>query len=131
MQKLKTFPPMKCDSGCGRCCGIVPVTETEFQRVARYAQEHALEPVDQGITCPWYQGDKCAVYDVRPLVCRMFGHVPQMECPKGYNVNIPERQAQRMILSNGQANRTLHEIMPNSSFLNDLARKQAESAISS
>lgn len=29
MKKLKVLPPMKCDVGCGDCCGIVPVTTTD------------------------------------------------------------------------------------------------------
>jgi len=112
MRKIKTLPAMKCEEGCGRCCGIVPATETEYQRVIRYAKEHDVNPQDQGITCPWYQENKCSVYAVRPIICRLFGHVEAMPCPQGHNVSIPEREAVRMIRSNGKCGRVLHEVLP-------------------
>jgi hypothetical protein len=33
MKKLKVLPSMQCDTGCGECCGIVPVTVTEFATI--------------------------------------------------------------------------------------------------
>ena len=110
MKKLKVLPPMQCDSGCGECCGPVPVTETEFQRIRRYIADHNVVPVEQGVTCPLFLGGSCAVYEVRPLPCRIFGHFDKMTCPHGYNANVDEREILRMVRANGKPTRWLHEL---------------------
>jgi uncharacterized protein len=110
--KLAMLPPMACEPSCGECCGIVPVTETEFQRIARYVKEKGIVPVDQGPTCPLFQNGGCAVYAVRPLICHVFGHVERMPCPRGHNVNIEKRQVDRLIAGNGEPTRLLHELVP-------------------
>ncbi|MFA4971564.1 MAG: YkgJ family cysteine cluster protein [bacterium] len=119
MKKLKVLPPMTCDPGCGDCCGIVPVTETEFQRVARYAREHAVEPLRQRITCPWFQQGSCAVYPARPLPCRLFGHTPGLACPRGHSAFVWEREIQRMMRANGKPVKLLHDVFPD--FRNGMA----------
>lgn len=87
------LPAMKCDQGCGECCGVTPASQSEFDRVNQYARDNGIKPADNGMTCPWYQGGTCAVYPARPLVCRMFGHVGFMVCPRGYNANVrPEAE---------------------------------------
>jgi len=105
------LPKMKCDSGCGECCGIAPTTDKEFRRVEAFIQEHGVEVVDQGVTCPFYQGGKCVIYPVRPLACKLFGHALKLVCPRGYNTNIPERKVRRAIERGGRASRVLHELL--------------------
>src|SRR5271157_5835205 len=115
VRKLKVLPSMQCDEGCGECCGVIPATETEYRRVERYAKEHNI-PIEHkdNFACPFYQGGKCAVYPVRPLACQLFGHSEDklMQCVKGYNVNIPEREVHRMMAGNGMSTRTLHDLLP-------------------
>jgi Fe-S-cluster containining protein len=87
--------------------------EHEYRDVKQYAAAHGIRPKEQGLTCPWYDG-RCTVYDVRPFVCRMFGHVPEMNCPRGYNVNISasaERRAKRDYGASRGTERMLHEIL--------------------
>jgi Fe-S-cluster containining protein len=106
---------MQCDEHCGECCGLVPVTETEFRRVERFVKERSIVPIEHADgTCPLYQNGTCTVYPVRPLVCQLFGHSanPLMTCPRGYNVNLPERDVLRMIHANGKTTRVLHELLP-------------------
>jgi len=115
MRKLKVIPSMQCDDHCGECCGLVPVTQTEFRRVERFVAENNIVPVehDDG-TCPLYQSGTCTVYPARPLICQLFGHSadPLMTCPRGYNVNLPERDVVRMLSGNGRTTRVLHELLP-------------------
>jgi Fe-S-cluster containining protein len=116
VKKLKVIPPMRCDTGCGECCGVVPATETEFRAVERFIAEHGIHPAAHTDgTCPFYQGGGCKIYPVRPLVCRLFGHSvdPLMTCPRGYNVNVEERDVVRMLRANGKNTHVLHELAPN------------------
>jgi Fe-S-cluster containining protein len=116
VRKLKVIPSMHCDADCGECCGVVPTTETEFRGIQRFIEEHGILPAAHTDgTCPFYLNGGCAVHPVRPLVCRLFGHSadPLMTCPRGYNVNIPERDAVRMLTANGKTTHVLHELAPN------------------
>lgn len=129
-RKIKLLPPMACER-CGECCGLVPVTETEYQRVARYAKDHALAPVEQGVTCPWLQDGQCAVYPVRPLPCRLFGHAMGMPCSKGHNANIPDRDVHRMMRANGKPTKLLHTVFPTfaEGLMMDAFMKQVSDAV--
>lgn len=87
----RSMPKMQCDHGCGDCCGVAPCSEAEYQRVMNFASEHDIVPLRQGSTCPFYWDGTCAVYEVRPGICRLFGHSPDLVCSRGYNTNIDPR----------------------------------------
>jgi Fe-S-cluster containining protein len=110
-----TLPVMQCDEGCGRCCGPVICKPHEFANVNRYAAERGIEPVAQGLTCPWYQHGQCQVYEVRPHVCRVYGHFAELNCPRGYNVNVSPTVQRRLEREYGATEknltRFLHEIL--------------------
>jgi uncharacterized protein len=110
-----SLPIMHCDAGCGECCGVVSCADFEYQRLTAYVKKHGLTPIKQGLTCPWFQNGTCVVYEVRPLVCRLFGHVKRMTCPRGYNVNISqddEYRIGRQYKKEGDPNaRFLHEAL--------------------
>ena len=92
------LPVMQCDEGCGDCCGPVLCHDWEYQRVEAHIKKHNITPINQGLTCPLYQGGKCTVYESRPYVCRTYGHFASvnMTCPKGYNVNVSKSEQRRM-----------------------------------
>jgi uncharacterized protein len=116
VKRLKVIPSMRCDAGCGDCCGVVPATETEFRAVQQFIAEHGIVPAASlDGTCPLYQNGTCTVYAVRPLICRLFGHAadPMMTCSRGYNVNVPEREVVERLRANGRTTRLLHELAPN------------------
>jgi Fe-S-cluster containining protein len=107
---------MHCDTGCGECCGVVPATETEFRAIQRFIADNGIEPAAHTDgTCPFYQNAGCAIYPVRPLLCRLYGHSADalMTCPRGYNVNMAERDVVRMMRGNGKNTHVLHELAPN------------------
>lgn len=87
-------------------------SDAEYEAVERYVAEHDVTPERQGLTCPWYQDGKCQVHPVRPGICRLFGHVENMVCCKGYNVNIGsrlKREWDRKLL-NSMPTRLLHTV---------------------
>ena len=112
MWKRVELPVIQCKPNCGQCCGPVTCKESEFQAVERYAKEHGIVPLDQGTTCPFYQNGGCAVYPVRPFVCKMFGHCERLTCPHGINVNISIGLERKINESYGQPTRCLHELVP-------------------
>lgn len=113
--KLKdiVLPIMQCDDNCGRCCGVAPCKDGEVERIKAYAAAHGIVPLKQGIKCPFYQGGRCAIYPVRPLVCKLFGHGdhPALTCPLGYNTNIPQYRLNEINKKHGNPTRTLHEFV--------------------
>jgi hypothetical protein len=78
-----TIPPMPCKAGCGKCCGPVMATELEAQRVE--AAIVGLPRSSDALDCPAMdpQTKACRAYAVRPMLCRLYGHVPNMTCPEG------------------------------------------------
>lgn len=89
------LPAMRCDRGCGECCGPVTCTKPEYDSITEYAASHGIAPAAQGITCPWYRDGGCSVYEVRPWVCRMMGHVPRLHCARNYDVLIGEKKERK------------------------------------
>lgn len=114
MTRLPVLQPMQCDDGCGRCCGPVPVTENELGAIRRYVARRGIEPVDHGgLTCPLYIDGRCSVYPVRPFLCRVFGHVPALQCVRGYRGNpVPDKWARARIRRGGRAVALLTEVFP-------------------
>jgi len=105
------LPVMKCDQGCGDCCGLAPSTDLEYDRVVQYAEKQGIIPIDQGVTCPFYQKGTCQVYPVRPLICQIFGHTERMKCSRGYNKNLPDRKIRKLVIRSGEPTRLLHEVL--------------------
>jgi Fe-S-cluster containining protein len=112
----RLLPTMGCDKGCDFCCTIAPASQSEYDKVLAYAAEHGIKPRVQGVLCPWFQGGRCTVHPVRPLVCRVFGHAPDLRCPRGHTRLAPVatlvhlRQAHRRLCPTPGRARYLHDI---------------------
>lgn len=79
------LPPIDCRGDCWDSCGPIRMTEPERARIA----EHGHHVPDADLTggayvCPALtMFHQCAVYDVRPTICRLWGLVDSMPCPFG------------------------------------------------
>ncbi len=83
-QIYRQIPTFKCKSGCTGCCGPVPVTEYEADRLG-ISGELMTPTKPDSLTCEYATADGCSVYDKRPFMCRLFGAVdtPMLTCPYG------------------------------------------------
>jgi uncharacterized protein len=84
-----------CD-GCGmRCTEGVRMTRVEFLRVEQFLEAHPAESTrvaSQDKTIPDWpvtrfcqfrdtELNRCFIYPVRPVICRLFGHTEWLPCP--------------------------------------------------
>ncbi|MBQ4133278.1 MAG: hypothetical protein IJD04_06050 [Desulfovibrionaceae bacterium] len=68
------IPSFRCKEGCTECCGPVPFSSWEKAQVK-------IEPGKLGRRCPYLGESGCLIYENRPLMCRLYGTVPEMKCP--------------------------------------------------
>lgn len=112
-------PRIKCKRLCHGNCGPIPLTVLELKRmeaakgakietVMSYEgrkvknQLPVLAPMLGKVDCPILRWQECSLYEQRPLVCRLFGVVPEMPCPHGCE---PER-----VLTSEEADAMLREV---------------------
>ncbi len=84
------IPSIDCKGLCHDSCGMVPMTEFEWNRmVARHGATPGIRLVDETDGkpwCPFLKTDrKCEHYQERPLICRLWGvvDVEGMRCVHG------------------------------------------------
>lgn len=88
MAETPSFP---CSSCTGVCCGTVPLSRARLDAILDYLK--ALPPAEQQrladqkrsvLHCGFLDMEtyQCSVYPVRPVVCKLYGSVPGMCCPK-------------------------------------------------
>jgi hypothetical protein len=75
----KKVPELKCIPGCFECCGPVPVCDEEA-RILKLSSN--LTPTSFNHTCSYASSLGCKIYNDRPFLCRLFGVVEKMKCPK-------------------------------------------------
>lgn len=82
--------PFDC-SNCGECCGPVPVNELELSRIKKTIQRMPKEKIERlkkqkrgELTCMFrdMENNECAIYTMRPEVCKMFGFYKGLVCPR-------------------------------------------------
>lgn len=80
-----------CLEKCNRCCGNVPIPKDIFEKNRDKIQRHIFEELEldgeiypstkDGI-CVFNREDcRCAIYSVRPEICRLYGTIPDLKCP--------------------------------------------------
>lgn len=80
---LILIPEMPDCNGCGRCCGHVTCSPGEAERISRYVAEHGVAWKERGLLACGFldRRNRCTIYPVRPLTCRLYGVVHEMICP--------------------------------------------------
>lgn len=83
------IPDMACRGLCAVTCTTIEMSNVERARIARAGVRILpvveLDPVRIGKDpCPALTADqRCSVYNVRPLICRIWGAVERVRCPHG------------------------------------------------
>jgi uncharacterized protein len=63
----------KCKKGCSTCCELQSINLIEAYRCAVYLKSHPIRKINSDGRCVFCINDTCAVYEVRPLICRTHG----------------------------------------------------------
>lgn len=68
----------KC-SKCGECCtNFLPISKKEVFSISNYVVKNGIKPqkhilvMQNRLSCPYYDGKKCLIYEVRPLICQEY-----------------------------------------------------------
>ncbi len=84
MPTIKNFCVNGKCSQCGQCCtNLLPMSDSEVNRIHRYMKRHHIEQhfqktlVEIGstdLTCPFRdnKNKRCLIYEVRPEICKQF-----------------------------------------------------------
>lgn len=86
------LPEVKCKGKCSEACGPVLMSSAEEQ-VFRSAGKAVPRPtamlLSGDASCPHLTPlNRCSVYEIRPLICRLYGVVKAIRCEFGC---VPER----------------------------------------
>jgi len=79
------LPHLECKGLCADSCGAVSMGLHEARRIERITGEPLALMATLAENCPYLEAERCTVYDVRPLVCRLWGIVdaPGLRCDHG------------------------------------------------
>ena len=79
-------------NGCAECCGPVPFDRGFFLAhksiidvgyILKPWNPNSIVPVTETGDCVFLDESKlCKIYDERPEVCREYGEIPELPCPK-------------------------------------------------
>jgi len=83
----KKIPEFDCKH-CHECCGPIIWFNTEEILIKDYIERNGIENVKwtteefnkNNMKCPFLKNDRCIIYSVRPIVCRLQGNIPQLPC---------------------------------------------------
>jgi Fe-S-cluster containining protein len=85
----------QCLPNCGKCCTIVPIPADIFYAVSTHIQRNVTQviafeannnthvfPMTKDLICAFMDENKrCAIYNLRPTICRLCGVDKRVPCP--------------------------------------------------
>lgn len=81
------LPTIACQRKCESSCGPILMSRIEDERITKklgYEPVMTLDPTNpRSFRCPMLRDGLCAVYAIRPMLCRLWGIVETLPCPWG------------------------------------------------
>jgi len=73
---------------CHECCDPIIWFKPEEILIRDYMEKHNIEYVvwsieefkKNNMRCPYLKNDRCSIYPVRPIVCRLQGNICELPC---------------------------------------------------
>lgn len=86
------IPEFKCRN-CHQCCGPIIWFEPEELLIKKYLDTQNITRIvwtlnefkQNKMKCPYLKNDKCIIYPVRPIVCRLQGNISELKCRNKLN----------------------------------------------
>ncbi len=83
-EHISNFSP--CHKGCSYCCHVaLDVTALEaiyIHSITDIEINHRSVKIDKTSACPFLKNDICSIYELRPLVCRLFASLEPVKMCK-------------------------------------------------
>ena len=90
------IPFINCKGKCHNACTLIEMSDYEKSMIVErvgYDPFITPEKVEEKIkaktlthdclSCPLLKNKRCSIYDIRPLICRLFGVAKGLRCPYG------------------------------------------------
>lgn len=77
-----SLPTIACKRLCQEFCGPISYTDIEAQRIRKKHRRLPVLDLDKD-RCSALEFGSCTVYELRPLICRLWGLIEAMRCPHG------------------------------------------------
>lgn len=98
------LPKMECKGECSSSCGPIDMSQIERKAIVEATGED-VSFAPRTLTCTKLNFlGRCSIYDLRPMICRLWGISEAMKCPWGC---VPEGGH----LSDADSARFMHEVM--------------------
>ncbi len=89
----EAIPAVGCKGLCHDQCTIIPVAPAEIQAIEAHTGRRVktlptitppmMRPANDGLTCRYLKRQRCSIYDMRPMICRLYGAAEGLGCPHG------------------------------------------------
>jgi len=94
-----TIPAIYCKH-CHSCDGPIIWFKPEEINIKEYLKQHHQQPISwtneefqkHHMRCPYLRNNRCFIYPVRPLVCRLQGTISELPCHQGVLPVLSENQ---------------------------------------
>lgn len=106
----KLVPVLECRGKCQEACGPIDMSTAEHRRIVNLGiiiprATQAKRVSDLAMTCPALTMlGTCRVYNVRPMICRLWGAIQSMACPHGCRPEggfLPEQMSRALLILAG------------------------------
>ena len=99
----KKIPNFDCKH-CHECCGPIVWFKSEEFLIKEYLQKNKLERItwtkkefeNNNMKCPYLKDNRCVIYPVRPIVCRLQGNISELPCKFNKNKYLSIKQIQKI-----------------------------------